>query len=177
MTWQIPVRQRFKRRPLFFLILLSLAVLGGCGENAPPALEIGDTAPAFTVLSLEDREISLVDYQGSPVVIRFILTDCPYCRADTGVLNDYYLRYFAKGLRVLYIDSLGIDRGTLATFAREMDINFPVAQDLDGKVAASYHVKALPQAIILGPDHKIIAAIRGGVSEPELDRLLSPYFQ
>ena len=178
MAWQIPARQRLKRRPLlFWTLLLSLAVLAGCGEDAPPALEIGDTAPAFTVLSLEDREISLVDYQGSPVVVRFFLTDCPYCRADTPVLNDYYVRNSAKGLRVLYIDSLGLDRGALATFAQEMGIKFPVAQDIDGKVAASYHVKALPQAIVLSPDHKIIAAILGGVSEPELDRLLSPYLQ
>lgn len=179
MVWRhTPSRQRLKRLPLlFWTLLLSLAMLAGCGESSPPALEIGDTAPAFTVLSLEGKAISLADYQGSPVVVRFILTDCPYCRADTSVLNDYYRRYSGKGLRMLYVDTLGIDRGTLATFAREMEIKFPVAQDIDGKVAASYHVKALPQAIVLSPDHKIIAAILGGVSAPELDRLLSPYLQ
>jgi peroxiredoxin len=179
MSWsQTSTGRRVKRRPLFFwTLLLSFVVLAGCGESSPPALKIGEPAPAFTVLSLEGEAISLADYQGSPVVVRFFLTDCPYCLADTPVLNDYYLRNFSKGLRMLYVDTLGTDLGTLEAFAREMGIKFPVARDIDGKVAASYHVKALPQAIVLSPDHKIIAAILGGVSEPELNRLLSPYLQ
>jgi hypothetical protein len=36
-------------------------------------------------------------------------------------------------------------------------------------------VKAMPQTIILNPDHQIIGAILGGVSEAEMDMLLGPY--
>jgi peroxiredoxin len=173
-----PVRPRAYLLPTSsWVLLLSFVVLAGCSESSAPALKIGDPAPAFTVQSLEGKAISLVDYQGSPVVVRFILTDCKYCRADTPVLNEYYSRFAAKGLRLLYVDTLGIDRGTLEAFARELDIKFPVARDIDGKIAASYKVKALPQTIVLSPDHKIIGAILGGVSEPELNRLLSPYLR
>jgi hypothetical protein len=35
----------------------------------------------------------------------------------------------------------------------------------------------LPQTIVLNPEHKIAAAILGGVSEQELDALLSPHFE
>ena len=163
---------------LFPWVLLLIFVLpAGCGGDSPANLKIGDPAPAFTVQSLDGKTISLADYQGSPVVVRFFLTDCKYCRADTPVLNEYYARYSAKGLRVLYVDTLGIDQGTLAAFASELAIKFPVARDVDGKITASYRVKALPQTIVLSPDHKIIGAILGGVSEPELNRLLSPYLQ
>jgi len=179
MTRRIPSsRRQARRRSLVFrVLLLSLVVLAGCNADSPANLKIGDSAPAFTVQSLEGNVISLADYQGLPVVVRFILTDCKYCRADTPVLNDYYARYGAKGLRVLYVDTLGIERATLEAFARELDIRFPVARDVSGRVAASYKVKVLPQTIILSPDHKIIAAILGGVSEPELNRVLSPYLQ
>lgn len=157
-----------------WMVLLFLA-LTGCGTDSAPALNIGDPAPAFTVKGLNGRTISLADYQGSPVVVRFFLTDCKYCRADTPVLNQLHERYQARGLRVLYVESLGIDQHTLEAFAKELAIKFPVAQDPGGKAAANYRVKALPQTIVLSPDHKIIAAILGGLSEPELDRLLSPY--
>lgn len=160
-----------------WLLLLALVALAGCGDDAPAKLKIGDPAPPFTVQDLDGKIISLADYQGSPVVVRFFLTDCKFCRADTPVLNDYYVRYSAKGLRVLYVDTLGIDRKARESFARELAIKFPVARDADGKITASYRVKALPQTIVLSPDHKIIAAILGGVSEPELNKLLSPYLQ
>ena len=48
---------------------------------------------------------------------------------------------------------------------------------LKTSVSMSYKVKALPQTIILDPQHKIIAAILGGVSEQELNGLLSPYLR
>lgn len=170
--------RRVWQRPLVFrVLLLSLVVLAGCNADSPASLKIGDPAPPFTVQSLDGTSISLADYHGSPVVVRFILTDCKYCRADTPVLNDYYARYAAKGLRVLYVDTLGVERATLEAFAGELDIRFPVARDVSGRVAVSYRIKALPQTIVLSPDHKIIAAILGGVSEPELNRVLSPYLQ
>ncbi|MHB8811000.1 MAG: TlpA family protein disulfide reductase [Desulfobulbaceae bacterium] len=160
-----------------WVLLLVLVLLAGCGGDSPANLKIGDPAPPFTVQGLDGKTISLADYQGSPVVVRFFLTDCKYCRADTPILNEYYTRYAAKGLRVLYVDTLGIDQGALAAFASELAIKFPVARDVGGKITASYRVKALPQTIVLSPDHKIIGAILGGVSEPELNRLLSPYLQ
>ena len=116
------------------------------------------------------------ELKGSPVLLRFFLTDCKYCRADTPVFNDLYTKYHSKGLQVLYIDSLGVDQNVVKTFVRELGILFPVAQDQGGKVSARYNVRALPQTIVLDPDHKIIAAILGGVSEPELTSLLSTYF-
>lgn len=157
------------------LLLLPLLLLAGCGSESKPPLNIGDPAPPFTVQDLQGQSISLADYQGLPVVVRFFLTDCKFCRADTPVLNQLFARYQDKGLRVLYVEPLGIDQPTLAAFAKELAIKFPVARDPGGKAAADYRVKALPQTIVLSPDHKIIAAILGGISEPELERLLTPY--
>ena len=78
-------------------------------------------------------------------------------------------------MRVFYIDSLGIEPKVVRAFTRELGIVFPVAQDKGGKVSASYQVKVLPQTIVLDPEHKIIAAILGGVSEQQLSQLLSPF--
>ena len=177
MTWlETSSLSRPVVRRVLFLWLLPLVLLAGCGDSTP-ALKIGDTAPPFTVQGMDGKEISLADYQGSPVIVRFFLTDCKFCRADTPVLNQYYSRYSAKGLRVLYVDTLGIDPANLAAFAKELAITFPVARDPGGKVAARYRVRALPQTIVLSPDHKIIAAILGGLNEPELDRVLAPYLR
>jgi len=79
------------------------------------------------------------------------------------------------GNRVLYIDTLATDARELRGFKKELAITFPVTRDTEGEVAARYRVKAFPQTVILDPQHKIIAAIFGGVSEAELTSLLSPH--
>jgi hypothetical protein len=76
---------------------------------------------------------------------------------------------------MIYIDTLGVDRGALESFRKELDIAFPVAQDAAGTISTDYMVKALPQTIVLDPQHRIIAAILGGVSEAELKGLLAPF--
>jgi len=168
---------RIIRWQVFLLVCLLLPMLlTACSQEETKKLEVGDSAPAFTLQDLDGNIFNLSDLKGSPVVLRFFLVDCKFCRADTPVFNEFYTQYHKKGLQMLYIDSLGIDQKVVEGFVNELGILFPVAQDEGGTVSSSYNVRALPQTIVLDPEHKIIAAILGGVSEPELTQLLSPYF-
>lgn len=162
---------------LSLLLLLISMLLSSCGPEKAKKLAIGDSAPLFSLQGLDGKTINLADMKGSPVLLRFFLTDCEYCRADTPVFNDFYTKYGEQGLNVVYIDSLGVETKTVKTFVKELDILFPVAQDREAEVTLKYMVRALPQTIVLDPELKIKAAILGGVSEQELARLLSPYFK
>ena len=163
-------------RILVLVLLVICLLLSSCSPEKAKKLAIGDNAPPFSLQSLGGDPINISDMKGSPVLLRFFLTDCKYCRADTPVFNDFYTKYREQGLKVLYIDSLGVQPKVVETFVRELGILFPVAQDREGEVTLKYMVRALPQTIVLDPEHKIKAAILGGVSEQELTRLLSPYF-
>ena len=163
-------------RFLFLFSLVCCVLVSGCSNQQEKKLVIGDNAPVFSLKSLNGEILNLGEMQGSPVLLRFFLTDCKFCRADTPVFNDLYTKYNAKGLHVLYVDSLGIKPEIVKSFARELGILFPVAQDPGGEVTKKYRVRALPQTIVLDPEHKIQAAILGGVSAEELNRLLAPYF-
>lgn len=160
---------------LLVLVVLFLSITA-CSQEKGKKLAVGDSAPGFSLQTLDGDNISLSEMQGSPVLIRFFLTDCKYCRADTPIFNEFYTRYKDKGLGVFYIDSLGVDTKVVRSFVKELGILFPVAQDRGGEVTAKYLVRALPQTIVLDPEHKITAAILGGVAEQELSQLLSPYF-
>ena len=161
----------------FFLLPLALLLVltVSCEQRRVSRLKVGDQAPAFELADLEGNLVSLAAYQGSPVVLRFWSTDCKYCRADTPVFNDYFTKYKVKGLKVVYINTL--DRGgeEVRAFVEDLDIVFPVVLDRDGRVAASYNVRVVPQTIIMDPQHRIVAGILGGVSEAELQELLQPY--
>ena len=157
------------------LVVCLVSVLVSCSQDKKETLKVGDSAPDFSVRDLEGNVFTLSDFEGLPIVMRFFLTDCKFCRADTPMFNEYYTRYGDKHLRLIYVDSLGLDRNTLEAFKEEFKISFPVARDEGGTVAARYKVKALPQTVILDPQHKIIAAILGSSSEEEFQEILSPY--
>ncbi|MDA8165155.1 MAG: redoxin domain-containing protein [Desulfobacteraceae bacterium] len=152
-------------------ILLAALVLAGCSREKK--LKIGDPAPPFTVTSLDGETISLTAYQGKPVILRFWSTDCKFCRADTPIFNRYFDQYKKKGLRVVYINTDSTP-AEVRKFVKDLDIIFPVVAQA-GDLAKKYQVKVLPQTIVLDPDHRIMAAILGGVSEEELQDLLGKY--
>lgn len=156
-------------------LLLFLFMITGCGNNQK-RLQIGDQAPIFATEDINAQPVDLKKMQGNPVVIRFFVTDCKFCKADTVVFNEYYEKFKAKGLNVIYITTT-TDRKVVRAFADDLKIKFPVVIDTQEKISQQYNVKAVPQAIILTPEHKILTAILGGVSEAELEELLGAYLQ
>ncbi len=84
---------------VFLLICLLLPMLlTACSQENVKKLEVGDSAPVFSLQDLDGNTFNLSDLKGSPVLLRFFLTDCKFCRADTPVFNDFYSRYHKKGL-------------------------------------------------------------------------------
>lgn len=159
-----------------FLLCTVLLVLTACsgGDQAAKKLKIGDPAPAFSGTDLSGQPVSLTGYQGQPVILRFWSTDCKFCRADTPIFNQYFEKYKEAGLRVVYINR-NSDEATVRQFVADLEIGFPVLMDKDGTISKRYNIKVEPQTIIISPDHRILAAILGGVSEAELKNLLGGY--
>lgn len=158
---------------LLCLVLFLLAACSG-GDQKAKKLKLGDPAPDFSGTDLSGQPLSLAGYQGQPVILRFWSTDCKFCRADTPIFNQYFEKYKEAGLRVVYVNRHS-DEATVRRFVADLEIGFPVLIDKDGAISARYNIKVEPQTIIIGPDHRILAAVLGGVSEAELKNLLGGY--
>ena len=161
---------------MIFPLLCLASLLTSCGDEPPKVIRMGDQAPTFTANDLQGQAVALENHAGKPVVLRFFLPDCKYCRADTAACNDYYQTYKAKGLGVIYINT-DPKPGEVQKFVNELKITFPVVLDPDRKIADQYRVQVVPQTIVLDPAHRVIGAILGGVSKEELDKLLSPFLK
>ncbi len=164
-----------KRYPAGFLLLL-IIFLAGCSGDKPARLKMGDPAPDFLVEDLKGKSFRLADLQGRPVVIRFFVTDCKFCKADTPVFNEYYNKHREQGLVILYLTTT-VDRQKVEKFSADLQIPFPVAIDYNKKVTKLFNVNAEPQTIVLNSDHLIKSAILGGVTEAELDEILAAEWQ
>ena len=80
--------------------LLTLTLLGVCSGVKSARLKMGDPAPEFLVEDLKGKSHRLSDFKGRPVVIRFFVTDCKFCKADTPIFNDYYNKYLLSSAHI-----------------------------------------------------------------------------
>ena len=163
------------------ILLLSISVffllLTGCSGDDKKAIRTGDTLSPFSSTDLKGIPFSLASRNGSPTIVRFFLLNCPYCKADTPIFNKFYEKYRQKGLEIVYVNNNGEKSEDVQKFADELNIRFPVIFDPEGKIAKQYNVKVQPLTLVLSPEHKLLAALLGGVSEAELNELLGHYFQ
>ena len=163
--------------PWTCFLLLILCLAAGCSGEEKARLQVGDRAPGFTTRDITGKTVSMEQLAGHPLILRFFLIDCKFCRADTAILNDFYSRYRDRGLQIVYIESIGVPEEDLKRFVHDLDIRFPVVREKGAELAALYSIRSLPLTVVIDADQKIIGAILGGISEGELNRLLGPWLQ
>ncbi len=170
-----------RHRPFFSLITLCILALSllanGCSDSSAKKLKLGDRAPDFSAVGLDGSQIRLADFKGGPIVLRFFLTDCPYCKADTPIFIDILNKYQERGLNMVYINTNAANVSEVQTFVDDLAIPFPVIHDQAGAIATQYQIKTQPFALIISPEQKITGALLGGVSAEELEEMLAPFFQ
>jgi peroxiredoxin len=101
------------------------------------SLQIGDTAPLFTLKSSDKADVSLSDYSGKNVVVLFFpLAFTGVCTTELCSIRDNKSDYENLNAEVLAIsvDSLF----TLAKFKEIEGYNFPLLSDWNKETAAAY---------------------------------------
>jgi len=100
-------------------------------------LQPGDTAPAFTLLDADEKEVSLADYRGRRVVVYFYpAASTPGCTTQACDFRDNLAELNDAGLDVLGISP---DKpAKLAKFRDKEGLTFPLLSDVDRQVLTAY---------------------------------------
>ncbi len=155
-------------------ILLVFCILS-CSSEKSKRIKIGDPITPFSAEDITGKLIALNDYKGSPVILRFFLVDCKFCTADTPAFNAYFDKHQSNGLKIVYINNDAPNLEAVKKFAEKLAIRFPVIADPEARIATQYNIKAQPLTLMLDPEHRLIAALLGGVSEDELADIMGPH--
>ncbi|MFM9890992.1 MAG: peroxiredoxin [Rickettsiales bacterium] len=105
--------------------------------TAPTALEVGDTAPGFSMSSTASTQ-TLAQYKGKKHVVLYFYPkdDTPGCTLEAKDFRDLS-KEFAKADAVV----IGVSKDDMKShekFCAKFDLNFALASDADGTVCDAY---------------------------------------
>jgi len=98
----------------------------------------GKAAPAFTLVALDGKKVSLSDYKGHPVLVNFWATWCGPCKVEMPWFEEFNKQYAAQGLVILGLaDDVDAGKDTIAKVAKKTGVTYPILLT-DGKVQKLY---------------------------------------
>lgn len=104
-------------------------------------LKVGDTAPSFTGIDQDGRQISLEQFRGKKVVLYFYPKDDTLsCTVEACDLRDHYGELKKAGYEVIGVspdDHTSHDR-----FRKKYHLQFPLIADTDLAISKAYDVWA-----------------------------------
>jgi len=111
------------------------------------AIQPGQPAPQFTLVSSERKEVSLSDFKGKKIVLHFFpAAFTSVCTTQLCTMRDNYAYYEGLNAQVL---GISVDSPfTLTRFKAENNYQFPLLSDFNKEVSAAYG--ALYEEFVLG---------------------------
>jgi peroxiredoxin len=104
-------------------------------DLGPP--HIGDEAPDFELPGRDARTLRLSSLKGSPILLHFTASWCPYCDAEIEGLDKVAKDYSQRGVKVLLVDLQEKDPAWQA-FQSRVPKSIVLLRDLNGEVGANY---------------------------------------
>jgi thiol-disulfide isomerase/thioredoxin len=137
---------------------------------------VGQLAPLFSLDPLAGSSqrgsggpVTIEDLEGTPTVLSFWTTWCPYCLRQTPILVAGAQRYAEGSLRFVGID-VGENQDVVAGYADQHAIPYLVLLDQQSQAAGDYAVSGYPTTYFLDADGRIVAHHIGALTEEQLNQ-------
>lgn len=134
----------------------------------------GKPAPAFTLLDLNGKKVSLSDFKGRPLLINYWGTYCAPCMVEMPWLQDFSRKYAPDGLAIIGItyDS-EVGRDAIARTTGKLGVTYPILLSTP-KAEKDYlsNTEALPMSFYVDRSGKIIEISAGLGSKDELESMV-----
>ncbi|MBN8234551.1 TlpA family protein disulfide reductase [Halobacillus kuroshimensis] len=134
---------------------------GMTAPNAPEGLQVGDTAPDFTLETLEGEKVSLSDFKGKKVFLNYWATWCPPCREEMPEMQRFQEAH-GEEVVILAVNGTGSEKSVenVAAFVEEGGYTFPVLLDKELSLNQDYQIISIPTTYFIGTD--------GTIQEPRI---------
>ena len=120
-------------------------------------------APDFTVYDGDGNPVSLSDFIGKPVIVKFWASWCGPCKSEMPDFEEVYTKY-GDDIHFLMINSTDGSRETVETakaFIAEQGYTFPVYFDTDYDASTTYGVSGIPMTFFIDAEGHAVAYGQG----------------
>lgn len=108
----------------------------------------------FTARTIDGKELSLASLRGKVVIVNFWATWCPPCREEIPDLIALQSKYKDQ-LQIIGVSQDEAPPSTVAQFAAEHGMNYPVVMDTPEIERLFTNIHALPTSFIIDRDGRI----------------------
>ncbi len=139
------------KRMVHLLLMMTALSAGGNsldarGTTSKPT--IYRSAPNFSRMDLDHRQVNLADYRGKVVLLNFWATWCAPCLAEMPRFVAWQQEYGGRGLQVIGV-SMDDDAQPVRTAYRKYRLNYPVVMG-DEKIGGKYgDIYGLPVTFLI----------------------------
>ncbi|TNF98819.1 MAG: redoxin domain-containing protein [Gammaproteobacteria bacterium] len=143
---------------------------------APPALDVPDVRPDFSLPDLEGQVHHINEWNGKTLLINFWATWCPPCIKEIPAFIKLKEDLNRPDFEIL---GIAIDQLELTQdFVDGYGVNYPIligeAEGIDIMKAYGNRLGTLPYSIVVDRNGNIIKAFRKEVSKEEVLQVISP---
>jgi thiol-disulfide isomerase/thioredoxin len=155
----------------------AMTASGSSGADQPQTLK-GKAAPAFTLVDLNGKKVSLADYKGKAVLLNFWATWCGPCKVEIPWLEKLRDQYKDQGFEILGIESDNYDtdpkayasyKAGVEKSAKALGLNYPVLLGGDSISQPYGGLDGLPNSFYVDRKGVVVAQIVGLADRDEIE--------
>lgn len=161
-----------KQKALAFILLFL-----GLGFVSPLDVRAQQSAPApaeisFKLKGIDGKTYNLAEMRGSVLLVSFGASWCQPCFAELRALEELKEEFKHQPVKFLWVSLEGEDEisdGKLRSFAKSVDISFPVLRDPSSSTYAQFSTRRrIPLVIFINQKGELVMPQHSGMAEPEL---------
>jgi len=131
-------------------------------------IEVGQTAPAVTVQSLNGKAINLGNYIGkTPMMIEFWATWCPNCKELMPTLLDVEKKYAKRVKFVAIAVAINQSPEKVRRFLAAHPLPHDTFYDVEGSAAGAFDAPATSYVVMLDKTGRVVYTGLGGKQDLE----------
>lgn len=129
------------------------------------------SAPDFTVLDKDGKEVKLSDFKGKPVVINFWATWCYYCKEEMPDFNKAYEEFpDVQFLMVNATDGVQETKEKAEAYVKEQGFDFEVFFDTNREAVTNYQITGYPATFFVDSKGSLVTYASGMIDYVTLSK-------
>ena len=135
-------------------------------------------APDIAFTLLDGRPLRLAELHGRPVLVNFWSPTCAPCVAELPDLARLHEELAPRGLALVGVATPQDPPLSVQAFARGRRLPYPIALDVDGRVASAFgNIRFIPTTLLIDPEGHIVYRQTGKLDFDRARRIMAPFLK